>query len=89
MLTQQELNTITNGLQSNNQKIADANKTKEQQQLDQRTIQLQQQQLHQQATNQKIIIGGLVIAVILVIVLAIYTTHKVRLDNAKMRAKKP
>ncbi len=87
MLTQQELNSITNGIQQNNQQIADANKTKAQQQLDQQKIQLQQQQLHQQATNQKIMIGGLILAAILVLLIAIYIMHKVRYENRKVHSK--
>lgn len=72
-MTQEEVNTVTDGFQRNQERLAKEAQQDKDRNLEQQRLELQQQQ---QNTNQQLVIGGLVLGSILVLSIATYLLVK-------------
>jgi ABC-type transport system involved in cytochrome bd biosynthesis fused ATPase/permease subunit len=85
VLTQSEFNNLTQGVQENNERLSNEAQQKTQDNLNQQKLKLQEQQLQLQQKHehftQKIMIGGLVIAAILVLSILLLVLNKIRSKN--------
>ena len=79
-MTQEELNSVTDGMQKNQERLSNEAQQDKDRNLEQQKLELQQQQLQlqqqQQNTNQQLVIGGLVLGSILVLSIATYLLVK-------------
>ncbi|HSE29207.1 MAG TPA: hypothetical protein VLA77_01320 [Candidatus Saccharimonadales bacterium] len=86
-MTQEELNSVTNGIQKNQERLSNEAQQDKDRNLEQQKLELQQQQLNlqqqQQNTNQQLVIGGLILGGILVLSIAVYLLVKTFKTNKK------